>query len=50
MKRAGEGRDLTCDNRSVLSGFVDVNKSKIQGRFKDFQGHVSGNLKTKMSC
>ena len=34
----------------MYSGFVLVNKSKIQGRFKDFQGHVSENLRTKMNC
>ena len=31
-------------------GFVHVNKSKIQGRFKNFQNHISGNSRTKISC
>ena len=34
---------------SLLTGFLQVNKSKIRGRFKDFQGHVSGNSRTNMN-
>ena len=34
----------------MTSGFVQVNESKIQERFKDFQHPISGNSRTKMSC
>jgi predicted membrane protein len=30
-----------------LAGFVHVRKSQIQGLFKDIQGHVSANSRTK---
>ena len=33
--------DISCS-----TGFVHVGKSEIQGLFKDFQGHVSGNSRT----
>ena len=46
------GYEAKPDNLILLyTGFVHVNnKSKIQGHFKDFQNHKSGNSRIKMSC
>jgi hypothetical protein len=38
---------ITAWQQPCLPGFVHVRKSQIQGLFKDIQGHVSANSRTK---